>query len=217
MSDDKFRRLIEQGDADGVRSALARDSSLANLTIRWQLNQDNESDPLHYVSDCVSQGWLTNGNEAEIAKLLLAHGAAIDGNDGRESPLIAAASLGAEKVATVLMDAGANLEATSIYNARALHWAAWVGMSKTVEQLVSRGAVLEEKDSEFGATPLFWAVHGYGPDGPAKQDQVGAARILLAAGANARTSNKQGRTALEMAEACANRDMHELLKRHLSA
>jgi ankyrin repeat protein len=215
LSDDKFRRLIEQGDADGVRSALARDSSLANRTIRWHLNQDNESDLLHYVSDCVSQGWLTNGNEAEIAKLLLAHGAAIDGNDGRESPLIAAASLGAEKVATVLMDTGANLEATSIYNARALHWAAWVGMSRTVEQLVSRGAALEEKDSEFGATPLFWAVHGYGPDGPAKQDQVGAARILLAAGANALTSNKQGRTALEMAEACANRDMYELLKRYV--
>ena len=117
----------------------------------------------------------------------------------------------------MLIDAGANLEATSIYNARALHWASWVGMSKTVEQLISRGAALEEKDSEFGATPLFWAVHGYGPDGPAKLDQVGAARILLAAGANARTSNKQGRTALEMAEACANRDMYELLKRQLSA
>ena len=215
MSNAEFRRLIEHGDVEGARRALERNPSLANETIRWHLNQDNESDPLHYVSDCVGQGWLTNGNEGEIAKLLLAHGAAIDGNDGRESPLIAAASLGAEKVATVLIDAGANLEATSIYDARALHWAAWVGMSKTVEQLISRGAALEEKDSEFGATPLFWAVHGYGPAGPEKKDQVGAARILLAAGANARTSNKQGRFALELAEACAKRDMYELLKQYV--
>lgn len=215
VAEDGFRRLIEQGDVDGLRCALERDPSLANRTIRWYLNQHNESDPLHYVSDCVSQGWLSNGSEGEIAQLLLTHGATIEGNEGRESPLIAAASLSAGKVATVLIEAGARLEATSIYNARALHWAAWVGDSKTVEQLIARGAELEPKDSEFGATPLFWAVHGYGPDGPEKKDQVGAARILLAAGATARTSNKQGRSALEMAEAGATRDMYELLKRYV--
>ncbi len=215
MSDDTFRRLIEQGDVDGVRRALERDSTLANRTIRWHLNQDNESDPLHYISDCKSQGWLTNGTEGELAELLLAHGAAIDGNDGRESPLIGAASLSADKVATVLIKAGAALESTSIYQARALHWAAWVGASATTEQLVARGAELEVKDAEFGATPLFWAVHGYGPDGPEKKDQVGAARVLLAAGANVQTSNKEGRSALEMAESCATRDMYELLKQYV--
>jgi uncharacterized protein len=215
MSDDSFQRLIEQGDVDAVRRALEHDSTLANRMIRWHLNRDNESDPLHYISDCVSQGWLTNGREGELAELLLAHGAAINGNDGRESPLIASASLGAEKVSTVLIEAGAALEATSIYQARALHWAAWVGASRTVEQLVARGAELEAKDSEFGATPLFWAVHGYSPNGPDKKDQVGAARILLAAGANARTSNKQGRSAVELADTCANRDMYELLKRYV--
>jgi uncharacterized protein len=210
-----FRELIEQGDVELVKRALERDPSLANATIHWHLNQDNESDPLHYVCDCVGQGRLTNGKEGELARLLLAHGAAINGNQGRESPLIAAASLAAEKVATVLIDAGADLECTSIYHARALHWAAWVGSSRTVEQLIEGGAQLEVKDSEFGATPLFWAVHGYGPDGPEKKDQVGAARALLAAGATPITSNKQGRSALQMAEACANRDMHELLTRYV--
>ena len=215
MSDDTFRRLIEQGDVEGVRRALERDSTLANRTIRWHLNRDNESDPLHYVSDCVGQGWLTNGREGELAELLLAHGAAIDGSEGRESPLIGSASLGAEKVSTVLIQAGAALEAIALYRARALHWAAWVGASGTVEQLVARGAELEAKDSEFGATPLLWAVHGYGPNGPEKKDQVGAARVLLAAGANARTSNKEGCSALEMAETCAARDMYALLKQYV--
>ncbi len=215
MTDDTFRRLIEQGDVEGVRRALERDPTLANRTIRWHLNQDNESDPLHYVSDCVSQGWLTNGREGELAELLLAHGAAIDGNEGRESPLIGSASLGAEKVSTVLIQAGAALDATALYNASALHWAAWVGASTTVEQLVARGVELEAKDSEFGATPLFWAVHGYGPNGPEKKDQVGAAKVLLAAGANARTSNKEGCSALEMADTCAARDMYELLKQYV--
>lgn len=212
MSDDSFRRLIEQGDVDGVRRALERDSTLANRTIHWHLNQDNQTDPLHYVCDCVGQGWLTNGREGEIAELLLAHGAAIEGNEGRESPLIGAASLGADKVAAVLIEAGAKLEATTLYQSRALHWAAWTGLSKAVEQLVAHGAELEVKDAEFGATPLYWAVHGYGPHGPEKKDQVGAARILLAAGATARTSNKEGLSALKLADSCAARDMYELLK-----
>lgn len=212
MSDDSFRRLIEQGDVDGVRRALERHPTLANRTIHWHLNQDNQTDPLHYVCDCVGQGWLTNGREGEIAELLLAHGAAIEGNEGRESPLIGAASLGADKVAAVLIKAGAELEATTLYQSRALHWAAWTGLSKAVEQLVAHGAELEVKDAEFGATPLYWAVHGYGPHGPEKKDQVGAARILLAAGATARTSNKEGLSALKLADSCAARDMYELLK-----
>jgi uncharacterized protein len=212
MSDDSFRRLIEQGDVDGLRHALERDPTLANRTIHWHLNQDNQSDPLHYVCDCVGQGWLTNGREGEIAELLLAHGAAIEGNEGRESPLIGATSLYADKVAAVLIKAGADLEATSLYQSRALHWAAWTGLSKAVEQLVANGAELEVKDAEFGATPLYWAVHGYGPHGPEKKDQVGAAKILLAAGATARTSNKEGLSALKLADSCAARDMYELLK-----
>jgi ankyrin repeat protein len=215
MIDDSFRRLIEQGDVEGVRSALEADRGLANRTIHWHLNQDNESDPLHYVSDCVSHGWLTNGKEGEIAALLLAHGAHINGTHGRESPLIASASLGAESVSKVLVDAGAELEATSIYGSRALHWAAWMGALATVELLIQRGAQIEPKDSEFGATPLFWAVHGYSPYGPRKKkDQVRAAQILIDAGADARTVNKQGMSALEMADTCKHKDMYELLQRY---
>src|SRR5262245_37444031 len=154
MSNDEFRLLIEQGNVERVRGALKSDPGLANRTIRWYLNQQNESDPLHYVSDCVGHGWLTNGTDGEIAELLLAHGAAINGADGRESPLIASASLGAENVSKVLIEAGADLERTSIFGSRALHWAAWMGAPATVELLIARGAEMEAKDSEFGATPL---------------------------------------------------------------
>jgi ankyrin repeat protein len=212
MNDD-FRLLIERGDVDGVRAALDADPELANRTIRWVLNQQNESDPLHFVSDCVGNGWLTNGSEAEIAELLIAHGAQIEGTEGRESPLIAAASLGAEGVARVLIDAGADLEATSIYGARALHWAAWTGNSETVRRLVEKDAELEPKCSEFGATPLFWAVHGFGPDGPQpKSDQVGAARILIGAGAKVDTANKNGQSAIELSKLCVRSDIHDLLQ-----
>ncbi len=213
MSDDEFRLSIERGDADEVARVLQATPALANQTIRWYLNQPIQYDPLHYVSDCVSHGWLTNGREGEIAKLLLSHGAAVNGGEGRESPLIASVSLGAGRVTRVLLDAGAELESTAVFGSRALHWAAWVGAPVSVEMLLARGAQLEPKCSEFGATPLFWAVHGYGPDGcEPKKDQVGAARVLIKAGAQVVTTNKHGLSALDLAKKCAQPDMYELLR-----
>lgn len=212
MSADGFRLLIERGDVEGVRSALESDPELANRTIRWFMNQENASDPLHYVCDCVANGWLTNGTEGDLTRLLLAHGGTIDGNGGRECPLIASASLGVEVVSRVLVEAGAELEATSIFGARALHWAAWMGSASTVDLLIAHGADTEARCSEFGATPLFWAVHGYGPNGPKeKTGQVGAARLLIAAGARVDTANKSGLSARELARLCARGDMYDVL------
>lgn len=216
MTDNAFGRYIEKGDVKGLRGALEADPTLANRTIHWHLNQNNESDPLHYVSDCVGHGWLANGTEGEIVELLLAFGAEVNGTAGQESPLIASASLGVPSVSKLLIEAGAELERTSIYASRALHWAAWTGASATVRLLIARGAQIEVKDSEFSATPLFWAVHGYGPDGPERKlDQVGAAKILIESGADVQTMNKQGRSAIQLAESYSKKDMYELLKRHV--
>ena len=217
MTDDDFRLLIEHGDTNGMRRALEADAGLANRAIRWSLNQPNESDPLHFVSDCVSHGWLKNGTEGQIAELLLEFGAELNGTRDRESPLIASTSLGAERVSKVLIDAGADLERTSVFGSRALYWAAWMGASATVDLLIDRGALIEVRDSEFGSTPLFWAVHGYGPDGAAqKTDQVGAAKRLIDAGADPRTANKHGVTALELAKTCERTEMYDLLSQYVT-
>jgi uncharacterized protein len=211
---DEFRILIERGDAEGLRRALDADAGLANRPIHWYLNQQNESDPLHYISDCYGNGWLTTGKEGELAELLIAYGANLNGSGGGETPLIGSASLGAESVSKVLVEAGAELEATSIFGSRALHWAAWMGAASTVDLLLAHGAVIEARCSEFGATPLFWAVHGYGPSGPKlKRDQVGAAQILIKAGARVETANKHGLSALELSKLCDGRDMYEVLHR----
>lgn len=215
MSEAALRELIDRGDVEGLRQALRSNPALANQAIRWHLNQDNESDPLHYVCDAVSQGWLTNGREGEIASLLIEYGAAIDGNAGRESPLIAAASLNAGRVARVLVEAGANLEAIALFGARAIHWAAWTGDAATVDLLIRAGARIDERCSEFGATPLFWAAHGYGPQGDrVKRNQVEAARLLIAAGADIRTANKSNESLLTMARQGANSDLYDLLLAH---
>jgi hypothetical protein len=90
-----------------------------------------------------------------------------------------------------------------------------MGASSIVKLLVTHGAKIEMKCSEFAATPLFWAVHGYGPNGPKeKADQVGAARILIEAGAKIDTTNREGLSAIELSKAGERSDMHALLHEH---
>jgi uncharacterized protein len=212
MPTSDMRQLIEQGDQDGLRLALQADPALANEPIHWLHQQSNTSDPLHFLCDCVGQGWLADARAGGLARVLLAHGAAVDGSGGRETPLLAAASLGADEVACVLIEAGAALERTSLFGARALHWAAWTGRAATVSCLLAHGASLEARCAEFGATPLFWAVHGLGPDGPrTRSGQLEAARRLIEAGARIDTANRQGLSVLELAGQCEGRDLLELL------
>jgi ankyrin repeat protein len=213
-----MRQLIEKGDVEGVRRALESKPARANEPIDWVLNQSNTSDPLHFVSDCVGHGWLSDAKAVDIAGVLLAHGASIDGSETRESPLIASASLGANAVARLLIEAGAALERTAVFGARALHWAAWMGSLSTVQCLIAHGAEIEARCSEYGATPLFWAVHGYGPKGPMpKKDQLGAAKLLIEAGATINTTNNQGLSALELSKQSGRHDMFELLKKNIAS
>ncbi len=214
MTDPAFKRLIEAGDLEGLKNAIVADPELPNKTIVWG-ERRNESDPLHYVSDCVFNETLDDRKASEVAALLVANGALLEGNQERESSLIAATSLGAENVAKVLIDAGANLEATALFCARPLHWAAAMGLPSTVALLLERGAELEAKCSEFAATPLFWAVVGFGPNGPnKKKDPVSSAKVLLEAGANIDTRNKDGVTALQCAKEADSNDMFELLSQY---
>jgi ankyrin repeat protein len=214
MSEVDFRTHVEQGDVAAVRQALRGEPALANRSIAWFLNQHNESDPLHYVADCVGHAWLADERAAELAAVLLEHGAAIDGSPGRETPLIGAASQGAERVAAVLIDAGAALEPAALFGARALHWAAWLGLRATARRLVERGAALEPRCTQFGATPLFWAVHGMGPRGPSQRgDSAGVVRLLVEAGADPATANNHGQTALELARSFGAHEIAELLAR----
>ncbi len=207
-----FRKLIEAGDVDSVKNALAADSLLANGTVVWGLRQECESDPLHFVCDCVSEEWIDAEKAAELARVLLAHGATVDGTNGRETPLLGATSLGVEKVANMLIESGADIKATSIFGAGPLHWAAYMGLPSTVDLLVQSGAEIESKCTEFGATPLFWVVHAFGPRGPNNAEgQIAAANKLVRAGAIIDTTNKDGLTAIDCSRRARSSEMHDLL------
>jgi hypothetical protein len=100
---------ICSGDADALRRLLSDDPARANALIRWGKNDCILSHPLHYVSDMLFDGTLQKGKELPLVEALLEARADVNFrlDDKRDTPLIGAASLGAEEVGIRLLNAQA--------------------------------------------------------------------------------------------------------------
>jgi hypothetical protein len=86
---------------------------------------------------------LLYARDPAVAKLLIEHGAALDGDD---------------EVVARLLDAGVPLDARGIDDGTALHYAGMWGRASTVELLLSRGAEVDVMGGprEHPGTPLGW-------------------------------------------------------------
>jgi len=62
--------------------------------------------------------------------------------------------------ARLMLEAGLPVDSFSQHHATPLHWAAWHGNAELVRLLLDRDPALEDRDNEFGGTPLGWALHG---------------------------------------------------------
>jgi len=173
---------IDNGDSAALRRLLSEDSSRANELIRWGKCLTH---PLHYISDMLFSGTLQKSKELPFLEALIQAGADLNFNkDSKsETPLIGAASLGAEEVGLRLLDAGARTELRGLFGETALHWAALLGEDRLVARLIP-GSDLDLKDEKYTSPPLGWAIHGWS-DPPAgnhgQQREVVA--LLLAVGA----------------------------------
>jgi len=176
------KAAIDTGDSAALRRLLSEDSSRANELIRWGKCLTH---PLHYISDMLFSGTLKKGNELPLVEALIQAGANLNFNkDGKsETPLIGAASLGAEDVGLRLLDAGARPDLRGLFGETALHWASLLGEDRLVARLIE-GSDLDLKDQKYNSPPLGWAIHGWS-DPPAgnhgRQREVVA--LLVAAGA----------------------------------
>lgn len=185
-SDMDVKTAIRNGDADALRRLLARDPAQANALIYWGNNDCVRTHPLHYVSDMLFNGVLQKGKELPLVDALLEAGAIVDFRkaEKRETPLIGAASLGAEDVGLRLLGAGAAPELRGDFGETAFHWAALLGEDRLAARLIE-GSDLNLKDEKYNSSPLGWAVHGWG-DPPAgnhgRQREVVV--LLVAAGAS---------------------------------
>jgi hypothetical protein len=192
------KTAIRNGDAAALRQLLAENSSCANELIRWGERKPCFTHPLHFISDMLFEGMLAKGKELTLVDVLLDAGADLDFQRSREegkkgdTPLIGAASLGAEDVGLRLLAAGAKPDLRGLFGETALHWAALLGEDRLVAELI-RGSSLNLRDEKYNSPPLGWAIHGW-CDPPAgnhgRQREVVA--LLVAAGASVEPAGTGG-------------------------
>ncbi|HVS91948.1 MAG TPA: ankyrin repeat domain-containing protein [Mucilaginibacter sp.] len=191
MENDVFG-LIQNNDLDGLRKELIANPGLANegvpLTLTGKSNPA-KGHPLHRICDAVFAHKITDEQAIEIAKVFLGYGANIDGfmtNGDNNTPLIAAASLHAEKLGTFYIEHGANIcYAPKSDGGTALHWAAFCGRDRLVDKLIKAGAHIDQLDTAYHGSPMGWAIHELTSDGSDnKHNQMECIKLLLSAGAD---------------------------------
>lgn len=180
------KTAIDSGDAQALRGLLRDDRARADEIIQWGRCLTH---PLHYVSDMLFKGVLQKGKELPLIDALIEAGADLNfqsaRNDGKkgDTPLIGAASLGAEDVGIRLVDAGAKPELRGLFGETALHWAAMLGEDRLAARLIA-SSNLNLKDEEYKSSPLGWAVHGWcNPPAGNHGRQREVVTLLVAAGA----------------------------------
>lgn len=195
-----MKDLIINRDYEGIRKALAGNPSLANEGIPFDEKNTTKAHPLHRICDGVFAHDYTDREAVEMAKIFLEFGANVDGyglTEGKDSPLVAAASLYAEEVGILYVENGAAVNHAGCHGGTALHWAAWVGRDKLVERLIRENADINKLCTDFKSTPLLWAVHGYKHGGMENRyHQAECVRLLIAAGADKTVPNAEGTTPL---------------------
>lgn len=182
-------KLVTQGDFQQLRAALEADPSLSNAGVPCRDNQpEMKGHPLHRICDVVFAGAVTDEKAIEIAKILLEFGADIDGyksSGDQNTPLIAAASLHAEKLGIFYIEQGADIFYADHDGATALHWAAFCGRDELVAALIAKGANINQQDTTFNSTSIGWAVHTLTPsDSRNQHHQINCIHLLLNAGAD---------------------------------
>ncbi len=148
------REILDDRDLDRLAALLAEAPELATAQMEHWRDHPKGASPLGYTAmlryDTAGRLWREVPGTAAMASALIEAGAPIEGEPGeRETPLITAASYGDAEVARVLIDAGADIEATAaddsggVPGGTALLHAAVFGMTDVVDVLVAAGARVE--------------------------------------------------------------------------
>ena len=111
-----MREILDSGDTARLAELLAAEPKLATARMEHFCDHRKGASPLGYTAmrryDTSRGEWRDVTGTGEVARMLLAAGAPVDGEpEEQETPLITAASYGDAEVALVLIQAGADLEA----------------------------------------------------------------------------------------------------------
>lgn len=197
----EIRTLIETKDLEGLNKVLADNLELANEEFPYDDKNTTKAHPLHRICDAVFTGKISDEDGIAIADVFFKYGAKVNGNkliENKDSPLVAAASLHAEKLGISYIEHGANINHEGCHGGTALHWAAWTGRDILVKRLIAENAEINKRCHDYHSTPLLWAVHGYksGND-ENRYNYSQCIKQLLEAGADKSIPNKEGRLPIE--------------------
>jgi len=186
--------LLKQGinsslHFDEIKTLLSRamkkkDKSMVSLLLEQGLDADLYSREIQSLV-----WWTMHGNDETFVKLLLERGIDPGETDGFQPMICSAARNGSVAVVQLLLDNGANLEATGMSGWTPLLYAAYYGHAAVVRQLLDKGAD-PNCQSSYWETPLMRA---------ADAGHAIIARLLLDGGANLRTKDLSRQTALHHA------------------
>ncbi|MCC7428114.1 MAG: ankyrin repeat domain-containing protein [Alphaproteobacteria bacterium] len=169
-----------QGDAGAIRALL---SAGARLEVRDEAGRT----PLHVA---------TYARQREAIRALIAAGADANALEGRRyDPVTIASVAGDEETLALLLVLGASARnVTSPYDGTALIAAAHAGHVGIVRQLIAAGAPLDHVNNLHWTALIEAVVLG---DGGERHTEI--VRLLVAAGANRALTDRNGRTALDLA------------------
>lgn len=180
---DTFRVFLESARTPGLNPAASASSPC--LVETPTPGEDHARHAVQAVCEQVFDGRLSDAEGFARAKALIGAGADLSHRDPDtgDGLVTTALRLAAPSVAHALLDAGAPHDGKGLFGARALHWAAIMGMPDLLERLLP-GADLTERDREFGSTPLGWALEGWAcPPRGSNSGHIVCAAALVEAGA----------------------------------
>ena len=154
----ELREAMDGGEVRALEGLLAKAPALPRQAISWGQNCSiGPCQPLSYVAQARFNGFVRHHRTGEMASIIVAAGASINGGTAdRETPLITAASYDEAEVARVLIEAGADLEATgyAVPEGTALSHAIEFGAPEIVDLLVAAGARIRSLPEAAGTGNL---------------------------------------------------------------
>jgi uncharacterized protein len=159
MTNEALRSAIDEGDVSAVASILGADPGAATRDIAWADGRGGggASQPIGYICLAPFHGRARHDRMGEIARLLLAAGAPVDGApDSPETPLVTAASYDEPAVAQALIEAGADLSGRGFAapGGTALAHATYFGNPAVADALLAAGAPIQTLTEAAGAGRL---------------------------------------------------------------
>ncbi|WP_225784200.1 ankyrin repeat domain-containing protein [Xenophilus sp. Marseille-Q4582] len=186
-------QAAQRGDLAALQGALRQGAPVDARDARGRT-------PLHVA---------THARQGEAIRALVAAGARLDALDADRYDAVTIAAVADDlPTLSLLLDLGASARlTTSRYDGTALIAAAHLGHDTVVQRLIRAGAPLDHVNNLHWTAAIEAVVLGDG--GPRHQRTLAA---LIAAGADLRLADRQGRTPLDLARARGYREMVRLLE-----